>query len=102
MIDFFKIYYILGCIILTGIIIYIIVRATKNRKLPLCLSCKHLSQYKGPHWRYTCGRKWSESSFDKAPEYCKFYEPLIPEDKTVTVSSDGHEKTIIITQRDRY
>lgn len=99
--NFFKIYYILGCIILAGIIIYITVRGIKNRKLPLCINCKYLTQYKGPHWRYTCGKSWVGDRFDKAPKYCKFFEPFIPENKTVTVSSDG-SKTIVITQRDRY
>lgn len=97
--NFFKIYYILGCIVLAGIIIYITIRGIKNRELPLCIKCKHLAQYKGPHWRYTCGKSWVESRFDKAPKYCKFFEPFIPEDKIVTVSSDGLKKTITITRR---
>lgn len=99
--SFFKIYYILGSIILIGIMVWVIVRAIRNRKLPLCLRCKYLTQYKGPYWRYTCEKNWLESRFNKAPKYCKFFEPLIPENKTVTVSHDG-SKTVVMTQRNRY
>jgi len=84
-----------------GLIVLGIIKAFKNKKAPLCLECKHLSQYKGPHWRYTCSRSWCGDHFDRAPKYCKYFEPIIPVDKTVTVSPDG-SKTIVITQRDRY
>ena len=82
-----------------GLIVYGIIKAFKSRKLPICLECKHLSQYKGSYGRYTCTRNWTEH-FSKAPKYCKYFEPFIPVNKTVTISSDGLQKTIVITQED--
>ena len=64
--------------IIAGVVtaIGVILIVAKDLKKPTpCDSCKHLVS-KGGTWKYECNAKYSffSDSFDKAPEYCSYYE----------------------------
>lgn len=62
---------VLGGIVAVGAALY----QTHKKSIP-CDSCAFLIK-KGGFWKYTCKRAdyFFTDSFDKPPEYCKYYKP---------------------------